>query len=332
MAEDKHQPQSMGFDLIFLIIGLLGLTGLALALYVVMSKTDAPKKKDLKPEPETNSKPLSRQQRRLRNRKSRRGMAAAESAAVKEDEQEDSDENEEDNELNDGAAENDGDTIDVEDEEGFDNLTNKQMRRAVKKREARERREAMEAARKAREEQMDARSSAYDEKQKKKEEERMQKQEESRKRMEEEKQKAEEEFEQWKDLISVVEEGSNEKYEEDEVQDRLRLFIEHVREKKVVMLEELAIVFNLRTQEAINRLESLEKMGRITGVFDDRGKFIYITKQEMEQVTAFILKKGRISISEVAKESNKLIDLNPKNINIPNENMKKGNENDQDNI
>jgi len=187
------------------------------------------------------------------------------------------------------------------------------MRKAIKKREARERREAVESARRAREEQMEARNTLYDEKQRKKEEERMKKQEEIRKRVEEQKKKSEKEFEQWKDLISVEEEGSNAGPAEEETQDKLQRFVHHVSEKKVLMLEELAVTFNLRTQEVINRLESLEKMGRISGVFDDRGKFIYITKDELDQVAQFILKKGRISIAEVAKESNKLIDLNPKN-------------------
>ena len=59
----------------------------------------------------------------------------------------------------------------------------------------------------------------------------------------------------------------------------------------------------------MNRLEVLEKLGRITGVFDDRGKFIYVTVEELEEVAKFIIKKGRVSISELAKESNKLIDL-----------------------
>jgi hypothetical protein len=51
------------------------------------------------------------------------------------------------------------------------------------------------------------------------------------------------------------------------------------------MLEELAAEFGLRTQEAINRLQALEQMGRVTGVFDDRGKFIYIAPHEMDAVS-----------------------------------------------
>lgn len=51
-----------------------------------------------------------------------------------------------------------------------------------------------------------------------------------------------------------------------------------------MVLEDLADEFNLHAQEAIDRVQELEKMGRITGVSDDRGKFIYIEPAEMEKV------------------------------------------------
>ena len=52
-------------------------------------------------------------------------------------------------------------------------------------------------------------------------------------------------------------------------------------------------------------------IGRITGVMrtDDRGKFIYISSEEMAAVADFIQKKGRVSIAELAKRSNELITL-----------------------
>jgi len=40
--------------------------------------------------------------------------------------------------------------------------------------------------------------------------------------------------------------------------------------------------------------------GYITGVLDDRGKFIYISEEEMEAVAKYINKKGRVTISELA--------------------------------
>ena len=66
-------------------------------------------------------------------------------------------------------------------------------------------------------------------------------------------------------------------------------------------------------QDAINRVNDLMEEGRLTGVMDDRGKFIYITQEELEAVAKFIKQRGRVSITELAESSNLLINLNPDN-------------------
>lgn len=76
-----------------------------------------------------------------------------------------------------------------------------------------------------------------------------------------------------------------------------------------MLLEDLAAEFSLSTQDAIERVEALQTSNRITGIIDDRGKFIYITEDEMEKVVKYIQRKGRMSLSELSKECNKLIRL-----------------------
>ena len=49
----------------------------------------------------------------------------------------------------------------------------------------------------------------------------------------------------------------------------------------------------------------------LTGVTDDRGKFIYISQSELESVAKFVKQRGRVSISELAENSQKLITLTP---------------------
>ena len=49
----------------------------------------------------------------------------------------------------------------------------------------------------------------------------------------------------------------------------------------------------------------------MTGVIDDRGKFIYISRDELEAVAKFIRQRGRVSIAELAESSNKLINISP---------------------
>ena len=47
----------------------------------------------------------------------------------------------------------------------------------------------------------------------------------------------------------------------------------------------------------------------ISGVIDDRGKFIYISHEEMQSVARFIRQRGRVSISDLVESSNQLIEL-----------------------
>ena len=69
-------------------------------------------------------------------------------------------------------------------------------------------------------------------------------------------------------------------------------------------------------QDCINRIQDLQAEGKLTGVIDDRGKFIYITVDELESVVKFIKQHGRVSIRELAESSNRLINLNPDNADV----------------
>lgn len=53
-------------------------------------------------------------------------------------------------------------------------------------------------------------------------------------------------------------------------------------------------------------------LGRLSGVMDDRGKYIYISQEEMKAVADYIKRQGRVSISHLASKSNQFIDLEPK--------------------
>ena len=56
-------------------------------------------------------------------------------------------------------------------------------------------------------------------------------------------------------------------------------------------------------------MKTLQSEGRLSGVIDDRGKFICITAAEYEAVAKFIKQRGRVSISELAGSMNTLIRL-----------------------
>ncbi|XP_055855940.1 DDRGK domain-containing protein 1 [Episyrphus balteatus] len=127
---------------------------------------------------------------------------------------------------------------------------------------------------------------------------------------EERERKEHEEYLKMKAAFSVEEEGFEEG-EESEKENLLQEFIQYIKDNKVVVLEDLATHFKLKTQQAIDRITELQANGSITGVIDDRGKFIYITEDELLAVAKFINQRGRVSISELAECSNNLINLTP---------------------
>ena len=63
-------------------------------------------------------------------------------------------------------------------------------------------------------------------------------------------------------------------------------------------------------------MQKLQETGQLTGVVDDRGKFIYISQEELQAVARFIRQRGRVSLAELANSSNSLINLQPDSISV----------------
>lgn len=206
-------------------------------------------------------------------------------------------------------------SVDGSDEDGDADEYNtaKASKKKEKKRQEREaQRQAEETARESRYTKQDR----YAEMRRRKDEEReaqermLEEEAEARKAKEEE--AAALEFAKWKGEFSVDAEGTTENEVQDGSQGLLFDFVEYIKKHKCVPLEDLAAEFKLRTQDCINRITSLENMGRLSGVMDDRGKYIYISLEEMKAVADYIKLEGRVSISHLASKSNQFIDLEPK--------------------
>ena len=168
-----------------------------------------------------------------------------------------------------------------------------------------------EAEQREREENRKRREKIEEEEKKKREQEKEEEmaQEEEEKRLREEKERKEqEEYEKLKAAFSVEGEGCDAEDDGDE-ENKLLRFVNYIKETKVVMLEDLAAQFHLKTQEAIDRVTQLQEDSILTGVIDDRGKFIYISQEELEAVAKFIRQQGRVSIADLALNSNQLISL-----------------------
>ncbi|OQV16677.1 putative DDRGK domain-containing protein 1 [Hypsibius exemplaris] len=131
--------------------------------------------------------------------------------------------------------------------------------------------------------------------------------EEERLEREERERKEEEEYQKLKASFQIEAEG--EEPVESDGENLLQQFIDFIKTSKIVLLEELAAHFHLRTQECIDRVQKLQSEGLLTGVIDDRGKFIYISMEELKAVAKFVKQRGRVSITDLAESSNKLIKL-----------------------
>ncbi|XP_069832420.1 DDRGK domain-containing protein 1 [Dendropsophus ebraccatus] len=188
-------------------------------------------------------------------------------------------------------------------------LEEKQARKAQREAEEAEREERKKQDMKREEERQ------KDEERIRQEEER--EEEEKRKAKEEQEKRDYEEYLKLKESFTVDEEGVAETMDEEQTRSFLTEFINYIKDTKVVILEDLGAQFGLRAQEAISRIQDLLADGSITGVIDDRGKFIYITAEEMAAVAQFIRQRGRVSISELAQATNKLINLNPESSAAP---------------
>ena len=187
-------------------------------------------------------------------------------------------------------------------------------RKAQKKADRAEERRYADAARDAKSEKQEK----YMERKRAKEaerEERERAEEEARQKEEEERQRKEdEEAKKWMSMMSTEESGESKREDEDDGEALLTEFVAYIQRRKMVELEELASEFGLRTSDAIARVQALEEMGRLTGIMDDRGKFIYVSEEEFKAVAKHVVDKGRISISQLAAASNSLIDLTPRDV------------------
>lgn len=110
----------------------------------------------------------------------------------------------------------------------------------------------------------------------------------------------------------VEEEGQDAKSEEEQ-ENLLKNFVDYIKKTKALYLDELAPRFNLDVESTIEKIKYLLEIGVLTGVFDDRGKFVYISEEEMANVAKFVNQRGRVSLQDLAEYSNQLISFESKN-------------------
>ena len=193
--------------------------------------------------------------------------------------------------------------------ESFKNLTKKEQMKMLKKQEKIKQKEEMKLYLEMKQQREKEREAKLLLKEKEKEEKENQIKQELIRMEEEKKKKDDEEYDQWKDFIKVGEEGEEGiDFNKEEV---INQFLDYIKIRKVVSLEDLSGAFKLNPNKIVEKLNQYEKEGRIMGIIDDRGKYIYITEKEMGLIEKMLTNRGRISKADLIKECNRLIRFEP---------------------
>eukprot|EP00457_Paulinella_chromatophora_P012739 gb/GEZN01012973.1/.p1 GENE.gb/GEZN01012973.1/~~gb/GEZN01012973.1/.p1 ORF type:complete len:307 (-),score=81.62 gb/GEZN01012973.1/:124-1020(-) len=127
--------------------------------------------------------------------------------------------------------------------------------------------------------------------------------------MQEERQKEEAELAQWKNQIEMDDEGHGAAEHQERQEEIDQQFIIRIKQNKITPLLVLAAEFDISIEEIVRKIRLFEEVGELTGVLDDRGKYIHITSGELNSVSAYVRRKGRVSLSDLTTECNRLISL-----------------------
>ncbi|KAF0682694.1 Aste57867_25212 [Aphanomyces stellatus] len=297
----------MNTDLLLLVVAIVGLVlTMGTILYMVgyfQRRTSGPTAAEEDAEPHAGGGARIRNRGGLDGlRRRRRGENELVNAEVMVEERQAEDDLDEDAASDDDSGDDGGGTLFAR-----AGTSRREMQKELKRQEREERRKFEESQREELKRQREAKDNAYRKKLDDDEAIETAKEEAAAaERLVKEKQE-QADFDKWKTLFSVDEAGSDAALDESDslVQD----FVDYIETHKVVVLEDLAAAFRLPTQTAIRRLTSLVAANRLSGILDDRGKFISITEDEMDGVAKYICKRGRVSLADVARESNKLVRL-----------------------
>lgn len=124
-------------------------------------------------------------------------------------------------------------------------------------------------------------------------------------------QREQEEYERLRTQFAVDESGQLE-LEGAEAENKLAEFVQYIAKRKVCMLDELANRFGMRSvTDAVDRIQQLLATGRLSGILDDRGKFIFVSVEEYEAAARLVRQAGRISIAELTEQLGRVINLKP---------------------
>lgn len=189
-------------------------------------------------------------------------------------------------------------------------ISKKKQRKLQEKEERAKHREAMEARKKELAEQEDQKIFERKKRQLEEEESEAKEEQELKLARQERDRKAQEEYDAVKHQFTVEESGTMADCAS-ALEKNTQQFIDDIKKTKVVYVEDLAAKYEVKPQVIVEKITLLESQGRLSGIIDERGKYIYLTERELTSVAVFVKQRGRVNVLDIQRESNKLINLTP---------------------
>jgi hypothetical protein len=72
-----------------------------------------------------------------------------------------------------------------------------------------------------------------------------------------------------------------------------------LRKNKLSLLEDLSHKFKLSTKDLVSKIQELEKASSISGIFDERGKYLVIESDEWQSIKNYINVRGRVKKTDI---------------------------------
>jgi hypothetical protein len=101
------------------------------------------------------------------------------------------------------------------------------------------------------------------------------------------------EFEAWKVFLSSPKRSQS-----------VQEWIDEMKDRRTVLTTEIATSFELPEQKIVQRIQELIKDGRVAGVMEGNGRFIFIAEDELHSIAESLIERGVLSLTDVATVCN----------------------------
>jgi hypothetical protein len=81
-------------------------------------------------------------------------------------------------------------------------------------------------------------------------------------------------------------------------------WIDEMKDTRNFLMTEMATSFKLPEEKVVQRIQELIKEGRVAGVMEDKGRFLFIAEDELHSIAESLIERGSLSITDVAAVCN----------------------------